>query len=207
MKRFTLDSPEFKGLTGQGVRVAVIDSGIHYPHPHISAVARAVRITADGVDDDAADRLGHGTAVAAAILEKAPGIELVAIRVFEHTLTTSAQLLREAMAWAVADGCQLINLSLGSTNAALTLPPGARVVAAADWYPGCLPGAIAVRMDPACPRDEIWVDGVITASPYPRPIPSIPIDRNLSGISFAVANVTGFMARALERGETLPIQA
>jgi hypothetical protein len=39
---------------------------------------------------------------------------------------------------------------------------------------------------------------VFAASPYPRPIPGVPRERNLSGVSFAVANVTGFIARAVE---------
>jgi hypothetical protein len=29
----------------------------------------------------------------------------------------------------------------------------------------------------------------------PRPIPGVPVERNLSGLSFAVANATGFLAR------------
>jgi hypothetical protein len=33
------------------------------------------------------------------------------------------------------------------------------------------------------------------ASGYPRPIPGVPPERNLSGISFAVANVTDWLAR------------
>jgi len=36
------------------------------------------------------------------------------------------------------------------------------------------------------------------ASGYPRPVPGVPPARNLHGISFAVANMTGFVARACE---------
>jgi hypothetical protein len=36
------------------------------------------------------------------------------------------------------------------------------------------------------------------ASPYPRAIPGVPVDRNLHGTSFAVANMTGLAARLLE---------
>lgn len=38
---------------------------------------------------------------------------------------------------------------------------------------------------------------VARASGYPRPIPGVPPERNLKGISFAVANVTGVLARAM----------
>lgn len=46
------------------------------------------------------------------------------------------------------------------------------------------------------PREDIATTdrppgGVLRASPYPRPIPGVPLERNLNGISFAVANVTG----------------
>jgi len=52
---------------------------------------------------------------------------------------------------------------------------------------------------PDC-RDEYRtcrIDGVhvFRASGYPREIPGVPRERNLSGISFAVANVTGLLAR------------
>jgi hypothetical protein len=36
------------------------------------------------------------------------------------------------------------------------------------------------------------------ASGYPRDIPGVPRERNLKGLSFAVANVSGFVARALD---------
>lgn len=39
---------------------------------------------------------------------------------------------------------------------------------------------------------------VIATSAYPRDIPGIPRERNVNGISFAVANAAGFVARALE---------
>jgi hypothetical protein len=41
---------------------------------------------------------------------------------------------------------------------------------------------------------------LLEASPYPRPIEGLPEERNLTGVSFAVANATGVVARALEAG-------
>jgi hypothetical protein len=61
-----------------------------------------------------------------------------------------------------------------------------------------------VLLDRHCARDElrlsIDVDGapVFCASGQPRPIPGVPPERNLNGVSFAVANVSGFLARCLE---------
>jgi hypothetical protein len=56
-----------------------------------------------------------------------------------------------------------------------------------------------VQVDRACPREECYgidLDGgtVYRASGWPRPIPGVPPARNLNGISFAVANVTGILA-------------
>ena len=58
-------------------------------------------------------------------------------------------------------------------------------------------------MDGDLPRGCVAVGGggVVAAAPYPRPIPGVPRERNLSGISFAVANVTGMLARVLEGHE------
>jgi hypothetical protein len=223
---FQLDQPPFAARTGRGVRVAVIDSGIQAPHPHVAEVKGGVAIVidpaADGglrVDDGAfADRIGHGTAVAAAIHEKAPLAELLAVKVFDARLATSALVLARAIEVAVERGAHLINLSLGTENGAhrvlLERPVraaaarGALVVAAlesdgAPCYPGALPGVVAVKMDLACPREELRLaeDGervAFVASSHPRPIPGVPQERNLSGISFAVANVTGFLARLCE---------
>jgi subtilisin family serine protease len=203
------------------VRIAVIDSGIHPGHPHVGRVAHGIHFRADGTTDaDWSDRLGHGTAVAAAIREKAPSAELIAVRVFERTLATNAAVLACAITWAAEQGAALINLSLGTSNtehapmleAAVTSArqKGATVVSAArhngvDWLPGSLPGVVGVLLDWDCPRDGIRLqatgDGrrVYFASGYPRPIPGVAPARNLKGISFAVANVTGCLARDQDR--------
>jgi hypothetical protein len=74
----------------------------------------------------------------------------------------------------------------------------------AEWLPGSLAGVVGVVADAEMDRDEIEVtptgDGFpwYSAAPYPRPIPGVPREKNLSGVSFAVANVTGFLARATE---------
>jgi len=217
-RRFTLDDPPFAGLTGKGVRVAIIDSGVHPANPHIGgAQVSGVRIGADGdTDGDFVDRIGHGTAVAAAILEKAPGIDLLAVRVFDRTLATSAEVLAAAISWAALHDARLINLSLGTANpkraemlgaaVAEGMALGAIVVSAREsggvaLLPGSLPNVVGVTLDPACDRHELAVlppGAGFASSGYPRPIEGVPVERNLSGISFAVANVTGFLARLLE---------
>jgi hypothetical protein len=226
-RRFTLDDPPFAGLTGRGIRVAVIDSGVHTANPHIGSVpVSGVRIGADGeIDDDFVDRIGHGTAVAAAILEKAPEVDLVAVRVFDRSLATSADVLARGISWAASHGARLINLSLGTSNPARAavlgsavdeaVAAGAIVVSALEsdgvsWLPGSMPNAIGVTLDSMCDRHAVVMIANDTrgslrfgASAYPRPIDGVPVERNLSGISFAVANVTGFLARLLSRDPTI----
>ena len=98
-----LSPATYPAATGRGVRVAVIDSGVHAGHPHVGAVEGGVSFAADGARGvDAVDRLGHGTAVAAAIREKAPDATLVPVKVFDRELRATADALVAAIDWAVA---------------------------------------------------------------------------------------------------------
>ncbi|MGQ0732977.1 MAG: S8 family serine peptidase [Acidobacteriota bacterium] len=208
---------------GRGVRVGIIDSGVHADHPHVQHVAGGVGITATGGEHpDFVDRLGHGTAVTAVIREKAPEAELWAIKVFDRSLDTTGDALVAALGWASRRGLHLVNLSLGTANPAHATRladaiegaamAGTLVVAAGPqdetrWLPGSLPGVVAVVLDSTLPRDECEVaigehlQIHIRACGYPRPIPGVPPERNLRGLSFAVANATGFLARV---GEGVP---
>ena len=218
--RYNLDSPPFAGCTGSGVTVAVVDSGIVPGHPHVGAVERGEYFGFQETNRVSfIDRIGHGTAVAAAIREKAPGAELIAVRVFDLELATSAEVLAKAIVWSAERGARLANLSLGTPNPAResvlhaavekavslgTIVVSAHEIGGAPGFPGSLRGVVGVRLDSALARDEVVVqvgdDGAVLwgASGLPRPIPGVPPERNLRGISFAVANVTGFLARLLE---------
>ncbi len=217
---FDLAHPAVAGKTGSGVSIAVIDSGVHASHPHVNGVAGGVGIDSSGNEhDDFVDRLGHGTAVTAAIKEKAPDAELYAVKVFDKELSTNAKVLVRAIDWASSRGVRLINLSLGTAKpereemlqSAVDRAGerGSLVVAASThdgqrWLPGSLRGAIGVMLDWKCDRDEFRItigsDGSVMwrASGYPRLIPGVSPERNLKGISFAVANTTGLLARLLE---------
>lgn len=220
MTAVTLSLASLAGRTGHGVRIAVIDSGVHGAHPHIGGLRAQVAFDDDGrMVDDVVDRLGHGTAVAAAIHDKAPAAELLAVKVFDRTLSTTGRALVAAIQWAASSRASLINLSLGTTNpdhapaleAAVRTAhaSGALVIAAAPdgpaiWLPGALAGVVGVELDWECARDQCTIamgdDGRvrIRASGYPRPIPGVPPERNLKGQSFAVANATGLLALATQ---------
>jgi hypothetical protein len=137
------------------------------------------------------------------------------VKVFDRELRTTAEALAAALRWARSAGVRLVNLSLGTDNAAhesslatevnALLEAGIDIVAAAPqpgvrWLPGGLPGVIGVELEMGLGRDEADIvlasDGAlrIRASGYPRPIPGVPPERNLKGVSFAVANATGLLA-------------
>lgn len=212
----------FAGFTGRGVRIGVIDSGAHPGHPHIGRVCRGVAISPRGdVDGSEAawlDRLGHGTAVTAAIQEHAPDADCYPVKVFDEALRTTGMALLAAIDWCVDHGMHIVNLSLGSANpkheiafaeaaaraeAAGVLLVAARSAEGVPCYPGSLPTVLGVELDWDCPRDgyhrrqrgNAWV---LHASGLPRPIPGVEPRRNLHGVSFAVANMTGIAARAWE---------
>ena len=214
------------GPTGRGVRIAVIDSGVFATHPHVGGVAGGVAIALDGTEHgDFVDRLGHGTAVTAAIKEKAADAEIYAVKVFDRALSTSVATLVRAIEWAARWDIKLVNLSLGTQRAehepalAAAVAYAAKfgvIIVAADsndtpeggrvrWLPGSLPGVVSVIVGLGLSAREISRRRGgrrrahdLRASPYPRPVPGVPPERNLKGISFAVANMTGFVARVLE---------
>jgi subtilisin family serine protease len=211
-------STPFAGRTGRGIRVAVIDSGVNSAHPHIGPISGGVTIGDQVEEGIYIDLMGHGTAVMAAIQEKAPDAEYFAVRVFYSALRTSIDYLLRAIEWSIEQRVQVINLSLGTPNpvhasrfAPLiaraeesgTILVSARDASGTPALPGSLPGVIGVSLDWDCPRESYHskqtADGTEWyASGYPRDLPGLARARNLHGISFAVANMAGFVIRACE---------
>src|SRR5476649_788996 len=104
-------------FTGKGILIAVIDSGVHAAHPHVGGVSGGIAVREDGtVVDEHVDHLGHGTAVTAAIREKAPEADILAIKVFWQSLATDVATLVRAIDEAAARGAAVINLSLGTAD-------------------------------------------------------------------------------------------
>ena len=204
------------------VRIAIIDSGVNSGHPHIASVSGGVAVRAgpcyDTLPEAYVDVLGHGTAVMAAIQEKAPRAQYFAVKLFHNTLSAKVSELSAAMEWSIEHEMDVINLSLGTPDlrhaeklqslVEQAAKRGIVIVSARKsngrrYFPGALPRVISVEVDWNCDRNSYWVQQTIDgplfyASGYPRPLPEVPLKRNLHGISFAVANMTGFVARACE---------
>ena len=213
-----LDLP-FPLRSGRGVRIAVIDSGVNARHPHIVSVAGGISVLPGGIEEGSfTDVLGHGTAVMAAIQEKAPQAQYFAVKVFHSGLRTSTECLLRAIEWAIEQRMDVVNLSLGTRNldhvagfeTAIASAAKNRVLLVAareaesqPCLPGSLPGVFGVGLDWETPRNLYRCEDtpggpVYITSGYPRSLPGLPRERNLHGISFAVANMTGFIARAWE---------
>lgn len=92
-----------QGLTGKGVRVGVIDSGIDPDHPALKGRLRAFK---DFVKHhpEAFDDLGHGTHCAATLagsgdIGVAPGVELIVAKALNHQGRGRISCFLEAMQW------------------------------------------------------------------------------------------------------------
>jgi subtilisin family serine protease len=117
--------------TGEGVRVAVLDTGIDAGHPVFAGRLLAGHDFVDG-DRDPAEvgaaashpSFGHGTHVAGLVALVAPAAKIMPLRVLDADGAGNAWVIGEAMLHAMDpdgnpatdDGAHVINLSLGSTS-------------------------------------------------------------------------------------------
>jgi subtilisin family serine protease len=130
---------------GEGVKVAVIDTGLDLNHPAFNGHLAPAWQWKDFVDGDMVPQdepgvaYGHGTGVAALILQVAPRATILPIRVLgRNGLAWESNVIR-AIKWATDQGAQVINLSFGSDkpNLAVTsqlrasIAAGSRIVASA----------------------------------------------------------------------------
>ena len=196
------------------LRIAMLDSGVFADHPHVQRpLAGGITITPSGEHDGFQDRLGHGTAVCALLQQMAPDADILAVKIFDTRLATSLPIVLRAIDWCLAQQVDVINLSLGTANQdhlprfteaiERTQRAGAVVVSAYQvgntlMLPGSLSPVIGVVEDPACARESIRFlsnpTPHIAACPYPLDIPGVPRERNIHGVSFAVAHVTARIA-------------
>ena len=107
-------------VTGAGLIVAVLDSGVSLSHPALNGHLLAGR---DFVDNDfSADEepggagWGHGTHVAGVIAHIAPAVQILPVRVLDPQGRGNSFAVAAALEWAVQQGADLINLSLGSDS-------------------------------------------------------------------------------------------
>lgn len=109
------------GVTGKGVKIAVIDTGIA-PHSdlNIAGGVSTVDYTSSYKDDN-----GHGTHVAGIIGAKrngigiagvAPDAQIYAVKALDKNGNGNLQDIAEALDWAIANKMDIINMSFGTST-------------------------------------------------------------------------------------------
>jgi serine protease AprX len=114
-----------QGITGSGIKVAIVDTGIDPNHPDFAnRIAQMKDFTGQGP----ADNHGHGTHVAGIIggtgassggkyRGVAPECQYYTAKVLRGDGSGSTSDVMAGVEWAVQQGAQVINLSLGSDGA------------------------------------------------------------------------------------------
>lgn len=153
---------------GEGVNVAVLDTGIDTDHPDLqNAIIDSVDFSGDGIED----ANGHGTHCAGIIAARqnnagfvgvAPKCSLLIAKVLANNGSGAYQWISSGIDWAIDSGAHIISMSLGGSMSAdilfkaihLALNKGVFVICAAGnegslfqnsiGYPGRYGGVITV---------------------------------------------------------------
>lgn len=130
---------EFK-LTGKGVKVAIIDTGVHADHEDLKG---KVIETHNTTSEAYGWTNGHGTGVAAlvgasknttGILSVAPDCQIIAIKALTESGSGSMVDIVEAVNLAIDRGAHVINMSLGGGGGFAPLEAAINRAAAAGIY-------------------------------------------------------------------------
>jgi subtilisin family serine protease len=126
-----LHLPEAQLLSrGDGVRVAVLDTGVDRTHPALAGKLLPGRDFVDGDDDPSEEGtrdnagFGHGTHVAGLVALAAPGAKILPVRVLDREGRGDVWMLQDALLYAMnpdgdpatPDGAQVVNMSLGTLD-------------------------------------------------------------------------------------------
>jgi subtilisin family serine protease len=115
---------------GEGTVVAVLDTGVDPSHPVLSnSLLNGIDFidndafpldVGNGIDDDNDGQIdemtGHGTYVAGLVALVAPGAKILPVRVLDSEGRGHIWVLTKGIYYAIDQGVEVINLSLGSTK-------------------------------------------------------------------------------------------
>lgn len=105
---------------GQGVKIAIFDSGLNANHPHFANISDRINWTHDTTADDL---VGHGSFVAGVVAgtsQQCPGIapmsKIYMFRVFSTTQQSYTSWFLDAFNYALFLGIDVINFSIGGPD-------------------------------------------------------------------------------------------
>jgi serine protease len=226
-----LDVEKLRELgTGTGITVAVVDTGVDGTHADLENAILPGYDLVDAGGNGHTDPNGHGTHVAGIIAAAingtgteglAPGVKILPVRVLGRDGYGDDAVIAQGILWAIRNGAQVVNLSLGGTERDPMLADaiekavaaGVIVVAAAGnsgdsgdiMYPAAHPAVIAVGATSADDRAAIFStrgDYVDVAAPGSMILSTSPGGgyRFESGTSMAAPFVAAAAALMLGRG-------
>ena len=109
-----VDKVHKAGITGKGVRVAMIDTGFAHSHPYF--VSKGYKTSVDlapHASNDATDPNGHGTGESANMLAVAPDITFIGIKLENDEDSRNGASLLEGFQQALLHNPQIISCSIG----------------------------------------------------------------------------------------------
>ncbi len=103
-----------QGITGKGVRVAMIDSGFVMDHSYFQERGYQTQtVLAPGASDTDLDGNGHGTAESANLLAMAPDVEFTGVKLDNENFPANGANILEGLQTAMQHNPQVISVSLG----------------------------------------------------------------------------------------------
>lgn len=125
VNQLRLSGVHAKGLLGEGVKVALLDTGLNTANREFAGNSRVLAgFNAVDGSSDISDTLNHGTHVTGilgaggngnGIVGVAPGVQLLMIKVFNGG-TASSTVIDRGIDYAVSRGARVINMSLGTPS-------------------------------------------------------------------------------------------
>lgn len=212
---------------GQGVKVAILDTGIDYNHPDLRAAYAGCKNFADS-SQPCMDDNGHGTHVAGTIAGAldgkgvagvAPGARLYAVKVLDKEGNGGLVSIIRAILWAGNNGMRVANMSLGASIGTVFMraavkyaaSQGTTIVAAAGnegkevACPACYPDSIAVAASDSYDKLADFssrgpeVDFIAPGVSVKSSVPGGSYDW-YDGTSMATPHVSGLAALAVSLG-------
>jgi serine protease len=151
--------------SGNGVRVAMLDTGVDVSHPDIGAAVAAISFVPGQTVDDFD---GHGTHIVGTLLARnntlgvvggAPGAGLLVAKIMDNNGDGDMARALSALSWSVSNGAKIVSMSFGGSEFSQALSDacdaaadaGVLLIAASGnngantpFYPAMLPSVMAV---------------------------------------------------------------